>query len=198
MSEPKRDIYSKVRIVDPLRSVRSHPEWFFQNGTFTAAEALSRLMSEALIHGSTDVSVRQIDGWWVLASSNDWLRGDVQTFFFPAPDPQRGPNTSRVEVALTAFCRSVVTATHGSRYDVVASANTPPPPVSAGLDDESWARVVAFLPPTATTSAPSDGDRASVRPEFAAESMRDLALDFEQMLDALPSKVAALTGQAGS
>lgn len=197
MSEPERNIDSKVRIVDPLVSVRSHPEWFFRSGTFTIAEALSRLMSEALIHGSTDVSVREIDGWWVLASSNDWLHGDVQTFFFPAPDPQRGPNTSRVEVALTAFCRAVVTAAHGNRYDVVTSTNTPPP-MGAGLDDESWARVVAFLPPAAPNSVQTEGDRASGRSEVAGESMRDLALDFAEMLDALPSKVAALTGQAGS
>lgn len=106
MSTPEPNTSPVARPIDAVAAISKHPEWYFRSGTFDAREALALLTDEAVAHGSIKLTVQQLDDWWVLASSHDWLESDQDTFFALTPDPARGPNTARVEVLLTAFCQS--------------------------------------------------------------------------------------------
>jgi hypothetical protein len=129
-----------------MTSVRSHPQWFFRRDQFDGRETIALLMDEALAHGSKEVAVRQIDGWWTVTSAEDWLGDDLAAFYALVPDPSRGVNTSRIEVVLTAFCESVWTSARGAVRQVAGTV-APPPLVAELLDDESFSRAIAFLPP---------------------------------------------------
>lgn len=108
----------RLVVKDGLNSVKEHPEWYFRSGQFTNTEVVSLLVEEALSNGAPDISARREGGFWILQSSHDWLEGDLAAFFSLVPDPVRGPNTSRVEVLLTAFCDVVWTAWPGETYTV--------------------------------------------------------------------------------
>jgi hypothetical protein len=185
MSTPDRDTRSLARPVDALAAVRQHPEWHFRSGTFDAREALALLTDEAVQHGSVDLFVQQIDDWWVLASSHDWLEGDLSAYFSPVPDPARGPNTSRVEVLLTAFCRSVWTATSGQSFDISRTV-LPPERVRAVLETASWARVVAFRPPAASAREGSEIERPLRHLQLVPG---DLSPQYDDAFKRLPHKL---------
>ncbi len=148
---------------------------------------IALLTDEALAHGSADLLVQQIGDWWVLASSKDWLAGDIGAFFSPVPDPVRGPNTSRVEVLLTAFCLSTWTAVSGDRFDVSVTGG-PPDEVSDVLETSRWRRVVAFLPPTAPTTEGGETDGLSRHLQLVPDDL-DLSPAYDDAFSTLPGKL---------
>jgi hypothetical protein len=130
----------------PIEALRAHPEWYFRGGRFDAAEMLGLLVSEATALGADDVAVRQAGGWWTVASTHDWLGGSTDAFAALVSDPALGPNTSFVEVLLTAFCPDVWTASGGEAYEVTATGE-PPVAVREVLGRAEHGRVVAFRVP---------------------------------------------------
>jgi hypothetical protein len=129
--------------LDVFATLRAHPEWYFRTGRFEAPEMLALLASEATALGATDVHVRHVAGWWTLAATTDWLGGRTDAFTALASDPALGPNTTYVEVLLTAFCPDVWTATGGTAAPVTAGTDLPDG-VRAVLTDPAYGRVVAF------------------------------------------------------
>jgi hypothetical protein len=129
-----------------VEAVRANPKWYFPSGAFEIDQLLGMLASEASAHGSRDFFMTETDHWWVVASSHDWLRDVPSAFEAPTPDPERGANVSRVEVLLTAFCPRVISVAAGVVSDIVGT-DAPPVEAQALLDDRTFARVIAFLPP---------------------------------------------------
>jgi hypothetical protein len=149
-SEPdKPSIDAPTNGLDAVATARRHPEWFFRDRTFDTEEAVALLVSEALRGGANSVTVRREGEWASVEADEDWLRGDVAAFFTPESYVEGGRNSSRVEVALPAFCRAVVTATAEGLYEVAST------PSARGQTGElrTWrvsrGRLVAFLPPVA-------------------------------------------------
>ena len=186
MSTPEHDSPQFARPVDALQVVRDHPQWYFRGGAFQARQALALLTDEAVAHGSSELHVENIGGWWLVASSSDWLQGDIGAFFSLVPDPVGGPNTSRVEVLLTAFCRSVWTASSGEVFDVLAAGELPDE-VRHVLGQKRWARVVAFLPPTeGTTEEAEEGARSG---HLQLVPAADLSSAYDDVFATLPGKL---------
>jgi hypothetical protein len=138
--------------IDALDSVRKHPEWYFRTGEFSVIEAVALLTAEALAAGATSFSARQVGEFWVLESPHDWLDGDIAAFYSLTPDPAQGPNTSRVEIVLTAFCATVWTASPGRTHEVVGRATEPTDLVDL-FANMPKGRIIAFVPPTHTTNS---------------------------------------------
>lgn len=133
----------------PLESVRRLETWFFGEEGFNPRRAIDYLLEEASLCGVSNVDVREVDGWWVLAASEDWLPADssvLQIFHELARYPEGGPNGSRMEVLLTAFARAVVTAHLGNVLVIVDGEGTSRW-VEEHKDCLAMERVVAFLPP---------------------------------------------------
>src|SRR5262245_24015718 len=110
--------------LDALATVRRHPEWFFRDGQFNSDEVLVMLANEAIRGGATAVGFNSGGPWLVVAADQDWLDGDVAAFFRPLSYAEGGQNSTRVEVALTAFCPAVVTVTAKGVYVVRSSPDS--------------------------------------------------------------------------
>ena len=131
-----------------LTSVREHPEWFFPGRQFEISELVGLLATECLRSGVRDLAVEHLGDWLLIASSKDWLDGDVTGFLRLQPYGSAS-HSSRVEVVATAFCLATVTAARGERYEVRLDAGTEiPPAVAERLDDPLMGRVLAVLPPS--------------------------------------------------
>ena len=184
MSIPEAAGNSLARPIDAMSAVRQHPEWYFRSGQFAVGEAIALLTDEALAHGSHDLLVRELQGWWLLASLHDWLDGDMAAFFSPVPDPTRGQNMSRVEVVLTAFCHTVWTASSGASMPVAGGAE-PPEEARAMLESATWQRVIAFLPPAVSQQSGSthEGQRHL---QLVTD---DLSSRYDEAMAALPEKL---------
>jgi hypothetical protein len=147
---PDSDRPPDIRGLDAVETVSRHPQWYFRKGEFDLDELVAHLVEEATRAGARSVYVRRDGDWISVSADQDWLGGDVAAFFAPMSYPEGGPNSARVEVALTAFCDAVVTAEGGDRFYQVKS----PPEDRAGelvdlLRPPEIGRMVAFLPPAA-------------------------------------------------
>jgi hypothetical protein len=189
MSRPGPELPSHVRPVDAVAAVREHPEWYFRSGRFDTNEVVALLSLEALAHGSSDLLVQNFGDWWVLVSSGDWLAGDVNPFFAATPDPVRGPNTSRVEVLLSAFCRAVSTAAAGRRFNVAGNTSLPDH-AEAVLEDSRCGRVIAFLPPNDVEAAAVGSSSASRHLKLVPNG--DLSASYDGLIKSLPAKFAKM------
>lgn len=144
MSEAQHEDAVHAEGMDPLMSVRRHPEWFFRSKHFETHTAVGGLVAEAGRGGARTIQVATEDEWIIVTADADWLDGDVAAFTSPQLDPRGGPNSTRFEVALVAFCQAVVTAAPGDR---VRSW----PEGMAGSVPNDWftttGRIIAFVPP---------------------------------------------------
>lgn len=151
-NDPRQE--DRGQVLDPLATVRRHPEWYFRHGQFDRHEATGRVLAEAMRGGAVDVTIRTRDDWIIVSADTDWLDGDIAAFLSPQVDESGGVNSSRVEVALVAFCDAVVTRTPNDR--VWAWPASPSEP----FDEDQWpvttGRVVAFLPPSDTDEGIED------------------------------------------
>ena len=153
MSRPELNQAVPPRALPAVEAVRANPKWYFPSGAFELDLLVGMLASEASAHGSRDFFITEANRWWVVASSNDWLSDAPRAFEAPTPDPDRGATVSRVEVLLTAFCPRVVTVAGGVIIDIVGT-EAPPVEAQAFLDDRTFARVIAFLPPATPGEQP--------------------------------------------
>jgi len=75
-SEKERDGLGQVQEshpLDPLATVRRHPEWYFRGGTFDEDEATGLLVAEALRGRSNNVRVQREGDWVTVHGDTDWL-----------------------------------------------------------------------------------------------------------------------------
>jgi hypothetical protein len=103
-----------LQVLTPLEAVQHLPQFFFKDGEFTPEGAVEHLRSEGAVVG-VDVSVEEVDGWWIV-SGDDWLPAGQQAEVFNRlmPFPEAGMvNASRKEVLLTAFTQVVLTSFDG-------------------------------------------------------------------------------------
>jgi hypothetical protein len=156
MSSSDEDVTGPQAItLDPIASLREHPQWFFRTGRFEWETMVGLLVTEILysgVRGSTEI--RQVDAWTTISNESDWLAGDLEAFVKLTPFPAGGVNATRVEALLTAFCDSVLTASQGQRHDIRSlGASALPTTVGADLADARHGRIVAFR----VHKAPSTG-----------------------------------------
>jgi hypothetical protein len=196
MSTPERALGHGLQRTDPLSSVQAHPEWYFRGGSFVAIEAVALLTDEALSHGATDVSSSKVEACWVIESSHDWLGGDVASFFALIPDPERGPNTSRVEILLTAFCDAVWTSSFGLAYDV-SGGSQPPVEIRDRLENPNLGRVIAFAPHPGDPQEPGQvSERPTPWPQLRLVDA-DLVSRYDEAISRLPSKERKIGADRG-
>lgn len=148
--------------LDAVEAVRRHPEWFFADRKFDTTEAIALLVEEATRGGASAVDIRTDRGWVRVAADVDWLEGDAAAFFAPLSYRAGGRNSSRVEVALTAFCDAVVTATSQGVYQVKSMEQ------AAGMEQLlTGGRTVAFLPPSEARLSAADNESRAAPPSSA-------------------------------
>lgn len=138
-----------VNPIEPLSSLRAHPEWHFHSGEFERETIISLLVREALFSPVVTQAEVRTDGFWTsVTADGDWLGGDLRSFATPTPFPEGGVNAMRSEVLLTAFCDSVATAAHGP-VDYIDSARSQQMPISMVrcLDQPGEGRVIVFHSP---------------------------------------------------
>jgi len=128
--------------LNAVETVKRHAEWFFAGKKFDTSEAISLLVQEATRGGAGAVKIDTERGWVSITADVDWLEGDVAAFFAPLSYLAGGRNSSRVEVALTAFCDAVVTATSKGVFEVKSGEH-----VTELHELSTEGRTVAFLPP---------------------------------------------------
>jgi hypothetical protein len=133
--------------LDAVGTVRRHPEWFFKDGQVDANELARLLADEALKSGAGTVTIRRVGQWFSVEADKDWLQGDLAAFFAPLSFAGGGRNSSRVEVALTAFCRAVVTVSREGPYEVYSSPGSTSDIADIQLPRVVEGRAVAFLAP---------------------------------------------------
>jgi hypothetical protein len=146
------------------------------------------MTDEVLSHGATDVTSRSVGECWVIDSTHDWLNCDLASFFAIVSDPERGPNTSRVAILLTAFCEGVWTS-HSGKTRGISGKVAPPAEVSRLLADGSRGRVVAFRPPSteASQSEPRK-PRQAIHPHLRLVEDEDLSEAYDQAFAHLRDK----------
>jgi hypothetical protein len=140
--------------LDALETVRRHPAWFFRDGEFEPHEAVRLLADEALRGGAEIVTVRRKGEWFSVEADRDWLQGDLAAFFTPQSYAEGGRNSTRVEVALTAFCPAVVTVGADGPYEVSSAPGSHRHVRDLDISPMQSGRVVAFLPPEAQQTSP--------------------------------------------
>jgi hypothetical protein len=140
---------SDVSPIEPLSSLRAHPEWYFKSGGFERETVISLLVREALLSRHITRAWALKDGaWTAVKADGDWLGGDLRAFSTPTPFPEEGINAIRVEVLLAAFCDTVATAANGRRDDIEsARPREIPGPMRAALEDTGEGRVIVFRSP---------------------------------------------------
>lgn len=146
-----------VAPIEPLSALRAHPEWYFQSGEFERATVTALLIIEAASSDRVTSARFESDGeWTAVTADGDWLAGDLRAFSTPTPFPESGVNTIRVEILLTAFCDTVVTAAGGRRDDLnSARSREMPESMSRALMDANAGRVMVFRSPGAEQSGGS-------------------------------------------
>ncbi len=145
----KRDANEKlsdISPIEPLSSLRAHPEWYFKSGEFERETVVSLLVREALLSSHVTRAWAQKDGpWTAVTADGDWLAGDLRSFSTPTPFPEGGVNAMRVEVLLTAFCDTVATAAQGRRDDIESARRQEmPDSMRTALEDTGEGRVIVF------------------------------------------------------
>lgn len=113
---------------DVVAWIRLHPERFFAGGVVTAQQLLVQVVRDAIVQSALPVTVDRVGRWWIVVSNHDWLeiqddQSIVDLFQKLIPLPVAGPECHRTEVLLTAFARSVVTATPKGIVVVKGSAD---------------------------------------------------------------------------
>lgn len=119
-----------VEVPGPLEWVRSNPERLFLSGRPCPIESATRVASDALLLGATDVQIVRQDDIWAVAADHDWLATGgpaIEQFHRIVPFPELGPNSMRQEIILTAFAEAVGTVTGSARTVITGS-------------DEVWGR----------------------------------------------------------
>ena len=102
---------------DPLRWLLLHPERFFRSEMPNGRDLAEWVRADAMLSGSSDVLVHNVDDFWVVAAPTSWLHHNElspeEMFRRMIPQPTAGPNSMRGEVLLNAFCSDVVATVSG-------------------------------------------------------------------------------------
>ena len=168
--------------LDPIHVVQQNPGWFFRSGQFEWQTAVALLQTEALLSSPIrQMQLMRVGGWIVLTGDVDWLRGDLEPFTSPTIFEEGGPNSTRVEVLLTAFCDAVSTASYGQRSDVRAIGQRDMPAlVTAALDRQDVARTIAFqIPGPDIPTSTGEFPMATTRIIGAVRGFEDRVREFE-------------------
>lgn len=146
---------NELEPIEPLASLRAHPEWFFDSGKFESETVTGLLIREAALSPAVRSANFATDGaWTVIAADGDWLDGDLRAFSTPTPFPESGVNAIRVEVLLTAFCDTVATRAGDRRDDINSARSSEMPEIAVGaLLERGKGRVIVFRAPEAQASA---------------------------------------------
>src|SRR6516165_6529747 len=106
-----------LQIVRPIQHMRRNPAMYVggleaPKGEFLAA----RMISDLVWLRALPAEVIEIDGWWVVRSSVDWLASGSpkyttsDAFSRIVPWPEIGANSFHSEILLAAFADAVVTS----------------------------------------------------------------------------------------
>jgi hypothetical protein len=138
-----------LQIVSPIPHMRRNPAMYLgglqtPKGEFLAA----RLISDLVWLRALPAEVVEIDGWWVVRSSVDWLASGSPTytadsaFLRIVPWPEIGANSFHGEILLAAFADALVTfGTDGIKW-INGTPGTFVPPVGVNLSRPG--RIIAF------------------------------------------------------
>lgn len=134
-----------LEVRHPIDYIASNVSTFFPRGYFHPSEAIGLLTVEALRCGVDHLAVEHCGEWWIVRANKDWITepDKLRPFRVVTPYRQGGDNSMRAEVLLTAFCRSVTTAT---KEGVVNVRGEPFKDIWRYLPDIGDGRVLAFRP----------------------------------------------------
>ena len=111
------------------------------DGEPTASVIASNIAFGAAVAGAGHIEMVEHDGWWILASEHNWLRGEssrddetksptsrprhaatAELFERIVPFPQQGPTSHRAEIQVTAFAEQAYYSIDGAVTWVIGEA----------------------------------------------------------------------------
>lgn len=179
---PAAPSHQALEPLDPIASLRAHPNWFFASGHFEWQTAVGLLIAEAYLSSRVgDAKVARVGDWVTVTADADWLNGDLEAFTKPTAFPEGGTNATRVEALLTAYCDAVVTASRGRRSDIrTLGEHLMPSPVVESLKNKDLGRVIVFRVPSKTDRrAQSSVPRTTERLARALAQLPDREREFQ-------------------
>ncbi len=104
-------------------------------------------MNDVLELGRGECRISCHDGWWVIASDEDWLMHPEfsvrQLFENVVPAPEHGEHSLRAEVLVNAFASDVFTI--AGEVPLVVRGEAPEPSLIARAVEPTWCkRLIAF------------------------------------------------------
>jgi glycerophosphoryl diester phosphodiesterase len=140
---------SDLQVLTAIGFVARMEARFFPSGHFSPEQAIEYIQDEAQVLGIPVVS-EEVDGWWLVSASRDWLpQGEktLRAFHELLQFPEAGINAHRCEVFLTTFAKVVLTSKRGEVTvikDESGDASQAVDRFSEVFDEHT--RVIAFLP----------------------------------------------------
>ena len=111
------------------------------DGEPTGSVIASNIAFGAAVAGAGHIEMVEHDGWWILASEHNWLRGEsvrkgetrspatrprheaeAELFERIVPFPQQGPTSHRAEIQVTAFAEQAYYSIDGAVTWVIGEA----------------------------------------------------------------------------
>jgi hypothetical protein len=137
----------QLQQIDALAWVRGNPARFFSAGRAEAIPLLAYALNDVLELGRGECRICCHDGWWLIASDQDWLIHPEfsirQLFENVVPAPEHGEHSLRAEVLVNAFASDVFTAA-GDEH-LVVRGEAPGTDMIARAVDSTWCkRLIAF------------------------------------------------------
>lgn len=137
----------KLQQIDAIAWVRGNPARFFSSGRAEAIPLLAYALNDVLELGRGECRISCHDGWWVIASDEDWLMHPEfsvrQLFENVVPAPEHGEHSLRAEVLVNAFATDVFTI--AGDVPLVVRGEAPEPSLIARAVEPTWCkRLIAF------------------------------------------------------
>jgi len=149
MSEEERPI--RLLAEDSSDWARAHPGYFFEMARPRVQELRDQLLLGARTLSQGMVSEHSVNGWCIVASTDDWFSRGAATqanqalFHKLQAFPELGQNCSRPEFVVYTFARDVVTrgpdGTSVVKGSVVQAESAE---IWAAIQSDAWQRIVAF------------------------------------------------------
>jgi len=162
MSDEGRTI--RLLTEDSCDWARAHPGYFFKMARPSVQELRDHLLLGARTLSQGMVSELSVNGWCIVASTDDWFsrgsttQGNLALFHKLHAFPELGRNCSRPEFVVCAFARDLVTrGPDGTSVVKGAVVQAESAEMWAAIQSDEWRRIVAFreLDPTGEHAASS-------------------------------------------
>lgn len=134
---------------DPIKNIRNHRKIYLGRDEVTPDMLVSSIVSDALVLGVKKLDTRHCGDWWIISSSEDWLRykndySIQDTFKKILPLWGGTVHSFRSEVVLAAFASELYTKQGDELLSIVGNGSSKEELLKCIADIPASHRIVAF------------------------------------------------------